>query len=230
VYVTGERACAELIFYSSIECNTAGYLHVTPVHAWYVQHSGVRAVYSKNYSEYFDEYKWHHFKLSYNTGRIHCRMDGDSLFTDTCRVAPKAFALASLHEARFANMVVTNTHEEFDNLISNSKLVTHAIHFDANSAMIKPESAIFINDLAKWLNSHPTVKLEIDGHTDSDGNVSANMKLSQARADAIKKQLVALGVAATRLTTKGYGASKPLQPNTTDAGKAENRRVEFIKQ
>ena len=55
------------------------------------------------------------------------------------------------------------------------------------------------------------------------------MKLSQDRADEVKKQLVSLGINETRLTTKGYGASKPIQSNTTPEGKAENRRVEFIK-
>ena len=78
--------------------------------------------------------------------------------------------------------------------------------------------------------TNPSVRLEIDGHTDSNGTAECNRKLSQARADEVKKELVTLGIDATRLTTKGYGAARPLQPNTTEKGRAENRRVEFIKQ
>jgi len=73
------------------------------------------------------------------------------------------------------------------------------------------------------------VKLEIDGHTDSDGDDGINMQLSFERAYEVKKQLVQMGINEERLTVKGLGASKPLQPNTTPEGKANNRRVEFIK-
>jgi outer membrane protein OmpA-like peptidoglycan-associated protein len=73
------------------------------------------------------------------------------------------------------------------------------------------------------------VKLEIGGHTDSDGDAAKNVALSQSRADAVKKILVDQGIDAARLTTKGYGSTKPVDVNTTPEGKANNRRVEFTK-
>jgi outer membrane protein OmpA-like peptidoglycan-associated protein len=87
----------------------------------------------------------------------------------------------------------------------------------------------FINQLVKFLQENAAVKLEIDGHTDSDGDEAANLKLSQDRADAVKKQLVVLGIDALRLTCKGFGKTKPVDNNTTPEGKANNRRVEFVK-
>jgi OmpA-OmpF porin, OOP family len=73
------------------------------------------------------------------------------------------------------------------------------------------------------------VRLEIGGHTDADGDPAKNLTLSTARAEAVKKLLVDQGIDAARLTTKGYGATKPIDSNTTPEDKANNRRVEFVK-
>jgi len=71
------------------------------------------------------------------------------------------------------------------------------------------------------------LKLEIDGHTDSTGTVAANKLLSQKRAAEIKRQLVLSGIVTSRLEAKGFGSSQPMAPNTTEEGKATNRRVEL---
>ena len=75
---------------------------------------------------------------------------------------------------------------------------------------------------------NPLVKLEIDGNASDEGSVNSNMKLSLARANVVKRKLIELGIAGYRLTAKGFGATRPLQPNNTDGGKTANRRVEFI--
>jgi outer membrane protein OmpA-like peptidoglycan-associated protein len=80
------------------------------------------------------------------------------------------------------------------------------------------------------LNENAGVKVKIIGHTDSDGNANSNLELSKKRAAAVKQTLASeFGVDASRLETDGKGASEPSEPNTTTEGKANNRRVEFIK-
>jgi outer membrane protein OmpA-like peptidoglycan-associated protein len=112
---------------------------------------------------------------------------------------------------------------------TDSKIVTHGINFDVNKAVIKPESMGTLNGIVQIMTDNPDVKFEVGGHTDSDGDVALNLKLSQARADAVRTQLISMGIDASRLTAKGYGKSKPISDNTSPEGKANNRRVEFVK-
>ncbi|HYV55679.1 MAG TPA: OmpA family protein [Chitinophagaceae bacterium] len=112
---------------------------------------------------------------------------------------------------------------------TESKIVTHGINFDVDKAIIKPESMGTLNMIVGVLKDNPDVKFEIDGHTDNSGTASHNLTLSQQRADAVKDQLVKMGVDASRLTAKGFGDSKPISDNTSLEGKANNRRVEFVK-
>lgn len=112
---------------------------------------------------------------------------------------------------------------------TESRIVTHGIAFDVNKATIRPESMGTLNMIAQLMKENPDLKFEVGGHTDSDGGDAENMKLSQARADAVKAQLTSMGVAADRLTAKGYGETKPVAGNDSPEGKANNRRVEFVK-
>jgi len=112
---------------------------------------------------------------------------------------------------------------------TDTKIITHGINFDYNKATIKPESMGTLNGIVQVLKENPDLKFEVGGHTDGDGDDAYNLKLSQQRADAVKEQLVKMGIAASRLTTKGYGETKPISDNTTIEGKANNRRVEFTK-
>ena len=120
--------------------------------------------------------------------------------------------------------------DKYSKVMTDGKFITHGILFDVNSASIKPTSAGAINEVIQMMQAHPELKFEIDGHTDSDGDAANNQTLSASRAAAVQTALVAAGIAKDRLTTKGFGATKPMDSNDTQEGKANNRRVEFIKQ
>lgn len=119
--------------------------------------------------------------------------------------------------------------DKYNKIVTDGKFVTRGILFDVNKSSIKPESMGTLNEIAKMMKDHADLKFEIDGHTDSDGNADSNMKLSQDRADAVKSKLIEMGIADARLSTKGFGATKPVDKNDSAEGKANNRRVEFVK-
>lgn len=115
-------------------------------------------------------------------------------------------------------------------LVNEGKFVTTGILFDVNSDKIKPQSFGVLKDIANVLTENSSVNVNIIGHTDSDGNSSDNLTLSKRRAEAVKASLVKdFGINASRLQTDGKGASQPIASNSTAEGKANNRRVEFLK-
>ncbi len=114
-------------------------------------------------------------------------------------------------------------------LNAEGRFVTHGITFDSGLDRIRPESGPTLRKLLKLLKDDGGMGFEIIGHTDSQGGEKVNGPLSERRAAAVKAWLVAQGVEDGRLTTKGLGASKPLKPNDSTEGRAENRRVEFVK-
>ncbi|MET6996275.1 OmpA family protein [Chitinophaga defluvii] len=115
-------------------------------------------------------------------------------------------------------------------LLSEGKLVTRGILFDPGSAIVKPESAGVLKEIAAILNEHKELRVKIIGHTDSDGDNAKNQQLSEARAMAIKSILVEqYQVNEDYMTAEGKGETQPVDGNATTAGKANNRRVEFVK-
>lgn len=117
-------------------------------------------------------------------------------------------------------------------LITEGHFSTTGILFDVNSAVLKPESYGSLKDIADVLrdNANVAIQVKIVGHTDSDGDAAQNLALSQKRAAAVKDALVkTFGIDAARLQTDGKGSTQPVAPNTSAVGKAQNRRVEFLK-
>lgn len=180
---------------------------------------------------------WHHIALAYKNDQLKVYVDQYRvLVVPHCGFKPAALECRSnTYDADkpvfFKNFKIADGAQMnmLGSIMTTGKFVTHGISFDVNKAVLKPESMGVIGDVVKQLQNNPTLNLEIDGHTDSDGDAAANMVLSQQRADAVKDALVQAGIDASRLTSKGFGATKPIAVNTTQEGKAENRRVEFIK-
>jgi OOP family OmpA-OmpF porin len=115
-------------------------------------------------------------------------------------------------------------------LLTEGKIVSYGIYFDVNSDKVKSESYGALNEIAKVLAENPSVKIQIVGHTDSDGDDAKNLDLSKRRAISVMNELTkSFGIDASRMTTDGKGESQPVAPNDTPANKAKNRRVEFIK-
>ncbi len=115
-------------------------------------------------------------------------------------------------------------------MLTQNKWVTHGILFDVNSANIKPESYGTLKEMANVLKEYADLKVKIVGHTDADGADAANLDLSKRRAASVKAALAKeFGIDESRMETDGKGEGEPIDKNDNQAGKANNRRVEFIK-
>ena len=101
------------------------------------------------------------------------------------------------------------------------------LEFETGKAVIRSSSFASLDELTNLLKKKMTFKLLIDGHTDNVGAKAYNQKLSQGRADAVKKYLTDKGIDVSRVTAKGYGMTKPIASNATPEGRQKNRRVEF---
>jgi outer membrane protein OmpA-like peptidoglycan-associated protein/tetratricopeptide (TPR) repeat protein len=110
----------------------------------------------------------------------------------------------------------------------NASLVLKNIFFETNSAQLQQVSLIEINKLLQLMTDNPTLKVQINGYTDNVGQPAANLKLSSKRAKAVVDYLVSKGVDVKRLVYKGFGETKPVADNKTEAGRAQNRRTEFV--
>lgn len=117
----------------------------------------------------------------------------------------------------------------YDRAMQDGKIIVTGIRFDIGKATLRPESMGPINEILYVLKNNPDLKFSVEGHTDSDGNEATNQKLSEDRAKAVMDKLIELGIDKSRLAYKGFGQSKPVAENTTPEGKAQNRRVEFVK-
>ena len=138
---------------------------------------------------------------------------------------------ASLHkndtyEIRVADAGAANKDMGSD-LKANCHVAVYGVLFDFNKSTIQPASDPVLQQILDLLKKNPTQKIEVQGHTDNVGGDAYNQTLSEARAKAIVTWLTQHGIAAGRLTAKGFGKTKPIADNATDAGRAKNRRVEI---
>jgi outer membrane protein OmpA-like peptidoglycan-associated protein len=104
------------------------------------------------------------------------------------------------------------------------------INFETGKSEISSESQKIIDNIVTMLKENPALKISIEGHTDNIGTAVSNKTLSENRAKAVMNALISKGISPSRLTSKGWGQEKPVADNSTDAGKAKNRRVEIVKQ
>jgi outer membrane protein OmpA-like peptidoglycan-associated protein len=144
--------------------------------------------------------------------------DKDS-FADKDDKCPDEFGVAPDGcPKKYTNVVVTKTKIE----------IKQTVYFEFNKATIKPVSFPLLNEVALALKDNPTLKVEVQGHTDSVGADAKNLKLSQKRAESVRTYLIKQGIESSRLAPKGYGENVPIADNRTADGRSQNRRVEFV--
>ena len=108
-----------------------------------------------------------------------------------------------------------------------TKVVLDNIYFETGKAILRPESNNALDQVFRFLENNPSMKLEISGHTDNTGTLRINQRLSRARAKAVVDYLVSLGISEEMLISEGYADTQPVATNDTAAGREKNRRVEF---
>jgi outer membrane protein OmpA-like peptidoglycan-associated protein len=181
--------------------------------------------------------KWKHIAIAFNKRSLKLYMNEERVLNiPNLGIKPYMFSIGGHFDDRYIKMssiknirVNEGGKKLYDRILEEGKFVTRGILFDVNKATINGESMGTINEIVKLMNEHPDLNFSIEGHTDSDGEEATNQKLSEDRSAAVKTMLVQLGIEASRLESKGWGESKPLSENSTPEGKANNRRVEFVK-
>jgi len=116
-----------------------------------------------------------------------------------------------------------------DELSKSGHIALYGIHFETAKATILPDSESVLAEVAKMLQQNPDVKVSVECHTDNVGSAAANQTLSEKRAQAVVAWLSSHGIEGSRLQAKGWGASKPVEDNATEEGRAKNRRVELVR-
>lgn len=204
-----------------------------------VDGKGINTNYYPGYnSSTFDKMpKWRHIAISFNKRALKVYLDDARVLNiPNLGYNPTGFSIgkqtvAGKDPGYTKNFgIAKGAVPLYDKFLTDGKFITTGIKFDVNKATIKPESMGTINYVVKMMQDHPELKFSVEGHTDSDGDNASNLTLSQKRAEAVKNALIKQGIDASRLTSKGWGESKPIVTNDTPEGKAQNRRVEFVKQ
>ena len=186
----------------------------------------------------FEQGMWHHIAVSFNKRALKIYIDGNRIANVPNVANPPGWVYfhwrnqggensknSYIKDIRIAKGAVPL----YDRMMSAGKIVTYGITFDVGKSVIKPESMAEINRIVQLMTANPDVKFSVEGHTDNTGSAASNQTLSEARSKAIVDKLVELGIAANRLKAVGKGQTSPIADNSTDEGRAKNRRVEFVK-
>ena len=188
----------------------------------------------KVFKDFYNQ--WHHISIAFNKRSLKLYFNQfrlvniPNLKTPPSTISMWACCTDNGHKFLIKNVRLAEGGKKlYEREFSEGKIVTHAIIFETNKADLKPQSFAEIRRIAELMEKYPDVRFSVEGHTDSDGTDSHNIELSEARSMAVKNALVDMGIKANRLEIKGWGEQKPISSNQTPEGKAQNRRVEFVR-
>ncbi|GFO56101.1 hypothetical protein GMSM_31080 [Geomonas sp. Red276] len=183
--------------------------------------------------------KVHHVSISVNGTFVKAYVDNQRVINDPDGVKRPikqlGLQMSTPNNFKAENVMFTNFRlaaggkEIKSALDTDGRIVTHGILFDTGKSTIKGESLPTLKMILGLLNDDPELKFSIEGHTDNQGNKKINQPLSEERAAAVRSWLEGKGIDSGRLKTAGFGDSKPIDSNKTPEGRANNRRVEFVK-
>jgi OOP family OmpA-OmpF porin len=175
---------------------------------------------------------WRHISIAYTEGKLKAYSEDQRLINiPHLEGNPTGITLAAGYEGMYLKniRIAKGGVKYYDRVLSDGKIIVNGIRFDVNKATIKPESNGAINEIYQLMKKQTDLNFSVEGHTDSDGDDTRNQTLSEQRGKAVMERLVSLGISSNRLKSAGWGESKPIGENGTPEGKANNRRVEFVK-
>ena len=180
--------------------------------------------------------RWMHVAVAYTNGKLKAYMDETRLINlPRIDFDPKGITLYTYHARNDRLFYVKNVRiaeggvKYYDRVMEDGKIVATGIRFDTGKSTLKPESMGVINEIYELMEKNPELNFSVEGHTDNVGDDASNLTLSADRAEQVMKTLIELGIAADRLSSKGLGESMPMDDNNYPEGRANNRRVEFVK-
>ena len=162
------------------------------------------------------------------TQQITAHKGSDYIFLDN--INGSYYYQTIVHLKGMQQEVTADAAQMANEITQTGHVAVYGIHFESDKATIQPDSEQTLKQIAQLLQNDPNLKLRVEGHTDATGSKEANKVLSQQRATAVIAWLGQHGVDRSRLSAVGFGDSKPIADNSTEEGKAKNRRVELVKQ
>lgn len=182
------------------------------------------------------ERRWMHVSVAYTNGKLKAYMDETRLINiPRIDFDPKGITFYTYHASNDRLFYVKNVRiaeggvKYYDRVMEDGKIVANGIRFDTGKSTLKPESMGVINEIYELMEKYPEMEFSVEGHTDNVGDDSSNMALSADRAEQVMKTLIEMGINGDRLSSKGLGESIPMDDNNNPEGRANNRRVEFVK-
>ncbi len=182
------------------------------------------------------ERRWMHVSVAYTNGKLKAYMD-DTRLINIPRIDfdPKGITLFTYHASDERLFYVKNVRiaeggvKYYDRVMEDGKIIATGIRFDTGKSTLKPESMGVINEIYDLMVKYPELKFSVEGHTDNVGDDASNMTLSADRAESVMNTLINMGIAGDRLNSRGLGETMPMDDNNYPEGRANNRRVEFVK-